>query len=309
MHLYSLIEAFYPTLADDEQDPVTWLQLLRGFIFGQVEPALQNYIWGSDEETQIKNTVFLSRLTYLSEENAAFGLANQGVSGIIGVERMAGISSSGTGAAVNVDGSCEHYQRGCNVGFEGSEAFSRCHRCANEGNKKAGAPTKLKAKDATKIQCRGCKHVHTLSGNGRPKQYCPHCKRKWCDYFCRKCNQYTNEESNPYHCEKCGICRVDRDRSFHCDTCGVCLDNKLQNNHRCREGSAHDECCICLEDAFTGCQLLPCSHKVHKECAKLMIRNGITRCPVCKESFAHKLERRPKGQDDSKSGQKPGNNE
>ncbi|CAB4002541.1 Hypothetical predicted protein [Paramuricea clavata] len=46
-------------------------------------------------------------------------------------------------------------------------------------------------------------------------------------------------------------------------------------------------------DAFTGCQILPCSHKVHKECATQMIRSGITRCPICRESFEHKLERRP----------------
>ncbi|CAB4034302.1 RING finger and CHY zinc finger domain-containing 1, partial [Paramuricea clavata] len=46
-------------------------------------------------------------------------------------------------------------------------------------------------------------------------------------------------------------------------------------------------------DAFTGCQILPCSHKVHKECATQMIRSGITRCPICRESFAHKLERHP----------------
>jgi hypothetical protein len=32
---------------------------------------------------------------------------------------------------------------------------------------------------------------------------------------------------------------------------------------------------LLLQDAFTGCQILPCSHKVHKECATQMIRSGM----------------------------------
>ena len=43
------------------------------------------------------------------------------------------------------------------------------------------------------------------------------------------------------------LIRIHGDRSFHCDVCGVCLDVQLRGNHKCREGSAHDECCICLE--------------------------------------------------------------
>ena len=30
-----------------------------------------------------------------------------------------------------------------------------------------------------------------------------------------------------------------------------------------------------LQDAFSGCQILPCSHKVHRECAIAMIQNGM----------------------------------
>ncbi|PFX25162.1 Halomucin [Stylophora pistillata] len=66
-----------------------------------------------------------------------------------------------------------------------------------------------------------------------------------------------------------------KDRSFHCDVCNVCLDKRLEGKHKCRPNSGHDECCICLEDAFSGCQILPCSHKVHRECAIAMIQNGV----------------------------------
>ena len=34
-------------------------------------------------------------------------------------------------------------------------------------------------------------------------------------------------------------------------------------------------CFVFFQDAFTGCQILPCSHKVHKECATRMIRSGM----------------------------------
>ena len=51
--------------------------------------------------------------------------------------------------------------------------------------------------------------------------------------------------SNYEHTSLC--CRVHGNRSFHCDMCGVCLDVNLRGNHKCREGSAHDECCVCSE--------------------------------------------------------------
>ncbi|XP_020630412.1 RING finger and CHY zinc finger domain-containing protein 1-like [Orbicella faveolata] len=76
--------------------------------------------------------------------------------------------------------------------------------------------------------------------------------------------------------------RIHKDKSFHCEVCNVCLDKRLEGKHKCRADSGHDECCICLEDAFSGCQILPCSHKVHRECAIAMIQNGIRTCPVCR---------------------------
>ncbi|CAB4013008.1 RING finger and CHY zinc finger domain-containing 1-like [Paramuricea clavata] len=180
---------------------------------------------------------------------------------------------------------CSHYKRRCYVKFECCDKFWPCHRCHN--NQSTCGRRKLKSRDTKQLKCAAC-------GLEQPfAHYCSRCNAKFARYFCGLCKHLTGTDDNPYHCEKCGICRIHGDRSFHCDVCGVCLDVQLRGNHRCRAGSAHDECCICLEDAFTGCQILPCSHKVHKECATQMIRSGITRCPICRESFAHKLERRP----------------
>ncbi|CAB4015483.1 RING finger and CHY zinc finger domain-containing 1-like [Paramuricea clavata] len=180
---------------------------------------------------------------------------------------------------------CSHYKRRCYVKFECCNKFWPCHRCHN--SQSTCGKRKLKSRDTKQIKCFAC-------GQEQPfAHHCSRCNAKFARYFCGQCKHLTGTDDNPYHCEKCGICRIHGDRSFHCDVCGVCLDVQLRGNHKCRAGSAHDECCICLEDAFTGCQILPCSHKVHKECATQMIRSGITRCPICRESFAHKLERRP----------------
>ncbi|XP_046851518.1 uncharacterized protein LOC124444888 isoform X2 [Xenia sp. Carnegie-2017] len=163
---------------------------------------------------------------------------------------------------------CTHYKRHCFVQFECCDQFWPCHRCHNNQSS-CGKKKKLKSRDAKRVKCARC-------GLEQPfQQFCSRCKIKFAEYFCSICKHLTGTDDNPYHCDKCGICRVHKDRSFHCDVCGVCLDIQLRGNHKCREGSAHDECCICLEDAFTGCQILPCSHKVHKECAVQMIRSGM----------------------------------
>ncbi|XP_028409441.1 zinc finger protein BRUTUS-like At1g74770 [Dendronephthya gigantea] len=162
---------------------------------------------------------------------------------------------------------CSHYKRHCYVKFECCDKFWPCHRCHN--NQSKCGRKKLKSRDTKMVKCVYCDKEQPFG------EFCCNCNAKFANYFCGLCLHLTGKDDHPYHCEKCGICRIHGDRSFHCDVCGVCLDVQLRGNHKCREGSAHDECCICLEDAFTGCQILPCSHKVHKECATQMIRSGM----------------------------------
>ncbi|XP_028392321.1 uncharacterized protein LOC114516912 isoform X2 [Dendronephthya gigantea] len=179
-------------------------------------------------------------------------------------------SNSGNREVFNVQDDnwlCSHYKRHCFVKFECCDKFWPCHRCHN--NQSACGRKKLKSRDTKMLKCVYCNKEQQFG------QFCCDCGAKFSNYFCGLCKHLTGHDDFPYHCEKCGICRIHGDRSFHCDVCGVCLDVQLQGNHKCREGSAHDECCICLEDAFTGCQILPCSHKVHKECATQMIRSGM----------------------------------
>ena len=49
---------------------------------------------------------------------------------------------------------------------------------------------------------------------------------------------------------------------------------KLMDN-TCKYVYLMDVWNIYLKDAFSGCQILPCSHKVHRECAIAMIQNGV----------------------------------
>ncbi|XP_022802592.1 uncharacterized protein LOC111340075 isoform X2 [Stylophora pistillata] len=179
---------------------------------------------------------------------------------------------------------CSHYQRRCLVRFPCCGKFFPCHRCHNESD---CSEDQARAINATHIRCTICYHEQEIDENG---QRCGGCNAIMSEYFCSTCRHYTSVDKNPFHCEKCGICRIHKDRSFHCDVCNVCLDKRLEGKHKCRPDSGHDECCICLEDAFSGCQILPCSHKVHKDCAIAMIQNGVRKCPICRHPLFGQLQ-------------------
>ncbi len=172
---------------------------------------------------------------------------------------------------------CKHYQRNCWVKFECCNVFYPCHRCHND--KKECSNLEAKASDATHYNCNFCDHEAVIDKNS---QHCSHCEARMSVYFCALCKHFTSDDKKPYHCEKCGICRTYRDELYHCDVCNVCLDKKLEGKHKCRPDSRHEPCCICLEDTFSGCHILPCSHKIHEDCAKEMLKNGIRTCPMCR---------------------------
>ncbi|WOG27568.1 CHY zinc finger protein [Endozoicomonas sp. 8E] len=172
---------------------------------------------------------------------------------------------------------CNHYHRFCRVKFGCCEEYFPCYRCHN--NSKKCDLTDRKAFHAKRLQCSLCNYEGDITEDS---QTCPGCNERMSEYFCAQCKHFTNMELKPFHCDKCGICRINKDESFHCDACNVCLDIRYQNNHKCRENSGHDKCCICLKDAFSGCMIMPCSHKVHYGCDAAMLRNGIKTCPVCR---------------------------
>ncbi|WP_257254545.1 CHY zinc finger protein, partial [Endozoicomonas sp. SESOKO3] len=171
---------------------------------------------------------------------------------------------------------CEHFQRFCYVGFDCCPGYFPCHRCHND---RGSCKAELKAVHAIRFMCSICGYEGEITEDS---QTCPNCEEQMSEYYCAKCKHFTSKYNDPFHCHKCGICRMKASESFHCDVCGVCMHKMLKGNHKCRPGSAHDRCGICLEDAFSGCQILPCSHKIHKHCAIAMLRNGIRTCPVCR---------------------------
>lgn len=176
---------------------------------------------------------------------------------------------------------CHHYRRRCYVRFPCCSSYFACHRCHNEARECDN--TERRAKDATHLKCAECQTEQVITKKSR---HCSACKIPLSEYFCRKCKHFTCKEKHPYHCDKCGICRIHEGRTFHCDVCNVCLHKRLQGRHKCRPGSEHDRCCICLEDTFSGCHLLPCSHKVHRECVAAMIQNGVKTCPICRHPIS-----------------------
>ncbi len=175
--------------------------------------------------------------------------------------------------------SCPHYQRYCKVKFECCEWLYGCHRCHNQDADRQCKDGKVKAHHATHVECTRC---HVRQEITADSQHCSNCNLELAQYFCFKCRHFTNTDLEPYHCDKCGICRIHEDRSFHCDVCNVCMDVRLKGKHPCRPNSGHEKCFICLEDVFSGCQFLPCYHKVHRACVKQMLENGIRACPLCR---------------------------
>ena len=172
---------------------------------------------------------------------------------------------------------CAHYCRRCYVWFPCCRDYFACHHCHNESGKCDN--TEVESWTATHLKCTRC---HVEQEIDEDSQHCSACSVLLSDYFCGICKLFSSGERNPFHCHKCGICRINKDSSFHCDVCGVCLDKRLEGKHKCRPDSGHDECCVCLEDAFSGCQVLPCSHKVHKKCGIDMVQNGVRTCPICR---------------------------
>ena len=175
---------------------------------------------------------------------------------------------------------CRHYCRRCYVQFSCCSEFFACHWCHNDSGKCDN--TTAIASNATHLKCAECQVVQLINEDSH---HCSNCTIAFADYFCARCKHFASVDKKPFHCEKCGICRYHKDRNFHCDVCNVCLDKSLEGKHGCRPDSGHDECCICFEDAFSGCHVLPCSHKVHELCGRAMVQNEISNCPMCRHPF------------------------
>ncbi|KAJ1474370.1 hypothetical protein T484DRAFT_1635672, partial [Baffinella frigidus] len=113
------------------------------------------------------------------------------------------------------------------------------------------------------------------------------CENKFGEYFCAICNFFDDDLSkSPFHCTGCGICRVGgRERFFHCDTCGCCYTIELQGNHRCIQGSMHQNCPVCQKalNSTPGSRVLSCGHTMHNECLRLLLNQQarLPRCPLC----------------------------
>lgn len=191
-------------------------------------------------------------------------------------QRVRRIQGGPTPIHNDFNGQCKHYKRLCNVSFKCCGLFFPCHLCHNESG--ACKIDNVKAEEATHVKCTSCGHKDEINERS---QDCGSCGERFSEYFCAKCKHFNGMENKLFHCDKCGICRIHGDKLVHCDVCNVCFDKRLDPNHRCRENSAYERCPICQEDVFRGCEVLPCSHKVHKKCFQEMIDNGMQSCPFC----------------------------
>ncbi|XP_022791371.1 uncharacterized protein LOC111330728 isoform X1 [Stylophora pistillata] len=67
--------------------------------------------------------------------------------------------------------------------------------------------------------------------------------------------------------------------------CTDCIMYKYCGPCRGRPQSGHDECCLCMQDTFSGLQVLPCSHKIHLQCLIWLIQRNVLHCPACLSTF------------------------
>jgi len=191
---------------------------------------------------------------------------------------------------------CQHYRRGCKlVAPCCGEAFwcRFCHDAAKEeGEQAAGAvPHKLDRHAVTQVECGSCNLRQPVA------QVCTNksCGISFGNYFCRICNFFDDDlEKEPFHCIGCGICRVGgRDKFFHCDTCGCCYAVELRNNHRCIQGSMHQNCPVCQENLFNStseCRVLRCGHTMHRDCLRALVSKAhLARCPLCAVSITDSM--------------------
>ena len=172
---------------------------------------------------------------------------------------------------------CLHYARRCFVQFSCCRTYYPCHRCHNNSGQCTN--TSAKAWHATRLKCSVCNVEQEVNEDSH---HCSACQTKFSEYFCIQCKHFSSAQTKPYHCGKCGICRKHQEKSFHCDVCNVCMDHKYFGAHKCRPDSGHDICSICQEDTFSACQILPCSHRIHRECVIVLVNNGTRSCPVCR---------------------------
>lgn len=64
-----------------------------------------------------------------------------------------------------------------------------------------------------------------------------------------------------------------------------CVKQIFFKNHVFKMDSAHDNCMLCLEVTFKGAVILKCINKLHSECMKKLILQGIYHCPISKIEF------------------------
>jgi len=175
---------------------------------------------------------------------------------------------------------CSHYKRKCKLIAPCCDTAYNCRFCHDE----AVTNHTLDRQKVREIECLLCFTRQTVSNECIDQN----CRTKFGDkYFCGICKLYDDVDKGQFHCDGCGICRAGgRDNFTHCNTCGLCLPANRQ--HKCIANTSHNNCPVCMEDIHTSrlkAHIPPCSHLLHYECFKDMMKEGLYACPTCGKSM------------------------
>ena len=118
-----------------------------------------------------------------------------------------------------IDEDCNHYERKCLSYCKICKQYFKCRLCHDQ----IISGHTMNRFNINRSICGKCHFIQS------PINKCRFCKIQFSEYFCDRCNLWTNDDS-VWHCDKCGICRKGgKENFFHCDTCNLCLINSKKN--------------------------------------------------------------------------------
>ena len=107
------------------------------------------------------------------------------------------------------------------------------------------------------------------------------------EQYCKPCRLWVDKDIKMYHCNDCNMCRIGKREDYvHCKNCDTCM----VKDHKCSTffNKKETKCPCCFESLYNSRNLwisMPCTHCIHVNCMKSMLKNGNIACPLCKHSI------------------------
>ena len=196
---------------------------------------------------------------------------------------------------------CSHYNKYNYLVSKCCKKVYPCRLCHNENE-----DHEINRHNNDYVKCDFCKCIQKKNSSCKNNECYKYNKSH--QYYCDKCNLWTNTQDNNkiflnsmlihnintnkeyFHCNKCGICRIGKKKDYvHCDKCNLCLHSNIYDNHVCKINMIGQNCPICLKSVWNtfnkSSTVLKCGHSVHQECFMEALQSENYFCSLCKKSI------------------------